>query len=126
MLMLDTCALLWMAQGGGRLNASVLQQIEASPVVYISAISGFEVALKHLKGKLSLPADPAAWFQTVVAHHDLSVVPLDLDIAIAATQLPFFHNDPCDRFIIASAQALDVPVVTGDEKFRGYDIDIIF
>jgi len=42
--MLDTCALLWLAQGGGELSEAALQGIEAAPVVYVSAISGFEAS----------------------------------------------------------------------------------
>jgi PIN domain nuclease of toxin-antitoxin system len=56
--MLDTCALLWLAQGGGELSEAALQRIEAAPVVYVSAISGFEIGIKVQKGKLELPARP--------------------------------------------------------------------
>ena len=45
-MILDTCALLWVAQGGGALSAAALQRIDTAPVVYVSAISGFEVGTK--------------------------------------------------------------------------------
>ncbi|MEZ4525550.1 MAG: type II toxin-antitoxin system VapC family toxin [Desulfobacterales bacterium] len=125
MLILDTCALLWLAQGSG-LKPSVLKKIELSPVVYISAITGFEISLKSRKGKLELPVSPEKWFDIILNHHDISVVAADLDICIAANDLPFFHSDPCDRMIIATAQILKIPIVTADEKFRSYDVEIIF
>ena len=53
--MLDTCALLWLAQGGGALSEAALRGIEAAPVVYVSAISGFEIGIKVQKDKLELP-----------------------------------------------------------------------
>ena len=56
--MLDTYALLWLAQGGRELSEAALQGIEAAPVVYVSAISGFEIGIKVQKGKLELPARP--------------------------------------------------------------------
>ncbi len=125
MLILDTCALLWLAQGSG-LKPSVLKKIELAPVVYISAITGFEISLKSRKGKLELPVSPEKWFDIILNHHDITVVPADLDICIAANDLPFFHNDPCDRLIIATAKILNIPIVTADEKFSSYDVEIVF
>ena len=67
-----------LAQGGGPLSAAALQRIDAAPVVYVSAISGFEIGIKVQKGKLHLPVPPADWFAAVLAHHHLEVLALDL------------------------------------------------
>ncbi len=125
MLLLDTCALLWLAQGSG-LKSSVLRTIELAPIVYISAITAFEICLKSKKGKLELPVAPQKWFETVLNHHDLTVIPIDLNISIKANELPFFHNDPCDRLIIATAMIMKIPIVTADGKFKDYDVEIIY
>ena len=124
-MMLDTCALLWLAQGGGELSKAALQRIDAAPVVYISAISGFEIGIKVQKGKLQLPARPADWFAAVLAHHNIEVLPLDLAVCIRSTELPVMHADPCDRMIIAAAQIHHFPVVTTDPTFLRYGIEVI-
>lgn len=124
-MILDTCALLWLAQGEGELSEAALQRIDAAPVVYISAISGFEIGIKVQKGKLALPARPADWCTAVLAHHNLEVLPLDLEICIRSTALPAMHADPCDRMIIATAQVHHLPVVTTDPIFAQYGIEII-
>lgn len=124
-MLLDTCALLWLAEGGGQLSKSGIEQIELSPYVYISAITGFEISLKHRSGKLDLPAPPDEWFKIIIEHHKLSVIPLNLEICIASTRLPLIHNDPCDRFIIASAKLYNLPIVTSDEIFKEYGVNII-
>jgi PIN domain nuclease of toxin-antitoxin system len=125
-VMLDTCALLWLAEGGGELSEAALQGIEAAPVVYVSAISGFEIGIKVQKGKLELPARPADWFAAVLEHHDIEVLPLVLEVCIRAAELPAIHADPCDRMIIAAAQMHHVPVVTTDSLFSRYGIEVIF
>ena len=122
-MLLDTCALLWLVQGGGKLSGETLRELAEAPFVYVSAISGFEVGMKYIKGKLHLPVVPSDWFKAVVEHHDLQVLSLDLDICIRSTQLPPVHNDPCDRMIIASAQRHRLPVVTADPVFKSYDIE---
>ena len=124
--MLDTCALLWLAQGGGELSEAALQSIEAASVVYVSAISGFEIGIKVQKGKLELPARPANWFAAVLEHHGIEVLPLVLEVCIRATELPAIHADPCDRMIIAAAQMHHFPVVTTDALFSRYGIEVIF
>jgi PIN domain nuclease of toxin-antitoxin system len=102
-----------------------LQGIDAAPVVYVSAISGFEIGIKVQKGELELPARPADWFAVVLEHHDLEVLPLDLEVCIRSTELPAIHADPCDRMIIAAAQVHHLPVVTTDPIFSRYGVEII-
>ena len=124
-MLLDTCTLLWLAKGDDKLPKSILAQIDLAPKAYISAITGFEIAIKHKKGKLKLPEAPENWFKIVITHHDLSVIPLDLDICIASINLPPFHKDPCDRFIIATAIENNLPIVTADGNFKEYDVELI-
>lgn len=125
-MILDTCALLWLSQGGGPLSTATRERIDAEPVVYVSAISGFEIGIKHQKGKLELPVRPADWFAAILAHHDLQVLPLDLSVCIRATELPAIHADPCDRLIIATAEYHRLPVVTADPIFPQYGVEVLF
>ena len=121
-LILDTCALLWLAAGEEKLSSEALQSINESPAVYVSAISGFEIAIKVAKRKLKLPLPPQDWFHRVIEHHDLTVLPLTLDVCIGSVQLPPLHDDPCDRFIIAAAKLNAFTVVTADDRFEKYGI----
>ncbi len=124
-MILDTCALLWLAQGGGRLSASALKRIQAEPVVHVCAISGFEIGIKQRKGKLTLPATLETWFAAIIDHHDLSVLPLGVKACIRAAELSQIHNDPCDRMIIATALLGRHPVVTHDPVFEEYGVDVV-
>jgi len=124
-MILDTCALLWLASGDKKLSRAAIKRIDQAPTVYVSAITGFEIALKAAKGKLKLPLSPKDWFDRVVDHHDLTILALTLDVCIAATELPAIHDDPCDRFIIATARLNDLSVVTADEQFEKYGVAVI-
>lgn len=123
-MLLDTCALLWLAEGE-RISRRVLKQIEAAPSLCLSAISAFEIALKVHSGKLTLPDPVSVWIKDAMAHHGISIVPVDLDICVKAAGLPPVHADPCDRFIIATALIHDFPVVTADERFAAYGVHAI-
>lgn len=124
-VILDTCALLWLAQGGGSLSQAALQLIDDAPVVYVCAISGFEIGIKVQKSKLELPAPPTDWFTAVLEHHSIEVLPLTLAVCLRSTELPAIHADPCDRMIIAAAQIHHFPVVTSDLVFAQYGVEVI-
>jgi PIN domain nuclease of toxin-antitoxin system len=125
LIILDTCALLWLAGGEKKLSRAALREINQSPAVYVSSISGFEIGIKMAKGKLRLPTPPQEWFTKTVDHHALALLPLELDVCIAAAQLQPIHDDPCDRFIIAAAKLHDLTVVTADERFEKYGVAVI-
>jgi PIN domain nuclease of toxin-antitoxin system len=124
-MLLDTCALLWLAEGGKKLSEQTRERIEAAPAVYVSAISAFEIGVKCRSGKLKLPVRPAEWFLEILDHHDLAVEPLDWEICFTAADLPLIHKDPCDRFIIATAKLRRIPIVTGDPIFGAYGIEVL-
>ena len=123
-MILDTCALLWLSSDQGRFSDETLAKIDNDPVLYISAVSGFEIGLKYRSGKLKLPIPPSEWFYGVVEHHKISIIDLDLTTCIKATELPDIHRDPCDRFIIATALVRDIPVVTLDSRFEKYGVEV--
>ena len=108
------------------LSTPVRKRINSETAVFVSAISGFEIGVEHQKGKLGLPAQPSDWFEAILEHHDLQVLPLDLSICIRSAELPRIHTDPCDRLIIATAERRQMAVVTADPIFRQYGIEVLF
>jgi PIN domain nuclease of toxin-antitoxin system len=38
--------------------------------------------------------------------------------------LPFHHQDPFDRMIIAQAKAEDYMIITNDDRFKLYDVKL--
>lgn len=124
-MLLDTFALLWLACGSKKLSRAARKKIESASAVYVSAISGFEISIKRQKAKLGLPLPTIEWLSQVVEHHGLTLLPLDPETCIRAAELPPIHEDPCDRFIIATARLHDLEVVTVDKRFEQYGITII-
>src|ERR1039457_5552832 len=107
-MILDTCALLWLASGDKKISRAMLKLLNEASWVYVSVISGFEIDIKASSGNLKLPHAPQEWFEKVIEHHGLTVLPLELNICIAAAELSPIHNEPCDRFIIATAKLNDL------------------
>lgn len=123
-MILDTCALLWLAAGGKQLSAATLKKIQEAPGVFVSPISGFEIGMKVAKGKLKLPLPPGEWMEKVLERHGLTVAPLDVPICTRAAGLPPIHDDPCDRLIIATALSYHWDAITKDSRFGEYGLTV--
>jgi PIN domain nuclease of toxin-antitoxin system len=122
MVLLDTCTLLWLAGDPSALSQPARDAIDAAedgPAV--SAVAAFEVAIKWHQGKLTLPLPPDQWYARALAGHGVREIPVDGLCALRAAGLPPIHHDPCDRFLIATAQLHKLPIVTPDRIIAQYD-----
>jgi PIN domain nuclease of toxin-antitoxin system len=122
MVVLDTCALLWLVADQERLSRPARESIaKNSEMLFVSSITAFEVAVKHRNGKLRLPLPPADWFAESLEFHGIRELPVTSGIAILSVQLPPLHNDPCDRIIIATAEMNGMSILTNDKLIVQYD-----
>lgn len=105
MILLDTNVLLWSRFGHERLGARARRTIERAWLAgdaAVSAISFWEVALLHDKGRLTLLRDIRSWRDQLL-RGGLAEIPVDGGIGIRAASLEDFHRDPADRLIVATA-----------------------
>ena len=119
-LLLDTHVVLWWRDDSARLPAAVRRAIASADVVWVSAASGWEVALKLVAGKLKL-AEP---FGSMVADSEFTELPIGFVHAERFAALPPHHRDPFDRMLIAQAQVEGATLVTHDRHMRPYDVPI--
>ena len=120
-LLLDTCAFVWMAVEPSSLSRDSRAAISAEAAyLYVSAITAFEIGLKHSIGGLDFPEPLEKWFRNICRHHSVRVVPVTARIAIRSTQLPRLHKDPADRIILATAEIRRLRIVTPDGLIRAY------
>jgi PIN domain nuclease of toxin-antitoxin system len=118
-LLLDTCALLWLAEGG-ELAASARKAITAGNLC-VSLISVWEVANLVRKNRIVLTMPVAKWFLQAVEMMEAAIVELTVDILTGSCELPGSPpNDPADRIIIATAREARTVLVTRDEHILAY------
>jgi PIN domain nuclease of toxin-antitoxin system len=124
-IVLDTHALLWWASGDTKqLSTAAAQAIEAElngGQIGVSSISAWELAMLVAKGRIALSMDIGEWLSVVSQIEVVRFMPVDNEIAVKSVELPGeFHKDPADRIIVATARKLAAPLVTADDKIRGY------
>lgn len=120
-LLLDTCALLWMGSDPSALSARARAAMgQPGAVLFVSAISAWEIGVKQKRGKLTLPAEAARWFPSAIALFGIEVVDMDDRIALHAAALEWDHRDPADRIVVATALSRGMSVVTADTVIAHY------
>lgn len=127
-VLLDTCALLWLVGDPSRLSTSARTVlVDAGTELCVSAISAFEIAVKHRKGRLALPLPARDWLRQAFETYAIQELPVTSEIAALAPEVAVPHADPCDRMIIATAQVHRIPVMTPDPLIAACaDIDILW
>lgn len=125
-ILLDTNVFLWAAGIQGRLSESAKTLLEdPDQSIFFSAASGWEIAVKWAQGRLKLPWPPAEVVKVVVSTAGLSQLPISVSDACAVADLPFHHNDPFDRLLIAQARMNGLRLITADPILEKYDVDVI-
>ena len=125
-VLLDTCALIWLANGDPLSSVSVGAIVEAGlgAGVFVSPISAWEIGLlsRPRAGRaLQFLPDATTWFARLMAAPTIKPAVFNGEIAIAASMLPEpLHGDPADRLLIATARHTAMPIVTRDSKVIGY------
>lgn len=126
-LLLDTHTFLWWCAADSRLSQTVLQVVaDETNEVLVSAVSGWEVAIKARLGKLPLEESPEAFMARMLAHHAFGVLPVTMRHAVRDYALPAHHSDPFDRLLVAQAQLEELTLVTDDALVRRYEVKTLW
>lgn len=126
-LLLDTCTFLWMALGERALSPTAREAFtDPANDVYLSAISSWEISLKHALGKLALPEQPTVLVPAMRARLRVEALVLDEGAALAMAQLPPLHRDPFDRILICQAIMGGLTLVTPDPLIRQYAVPTLW
>lgn len=121
MILLDTCVLFWLEQDPAAISAPVTRALRSAHTsLFASAISAFELGLKVRDGRLRLPLPVADWVSEVCRRRGIALLPIQETTAGLSTELPPIHRDPCDRFLIATAQLYHLQIATPDPTIRKY------
>ena len=109
-ILLDTHVVLWWHAGDRRLSAAAREAVERADLAYVSAASGWEVALKLGTGKLRLEVP----FDDIVVRNGVTELGVTLRHARQLAVVPMRHRDPFDRMLVAQAMVEGATLVSRD------------
>ena len=121
-LLLDTQIALWWLGDTPELPDAVREVVQdADNVVYVSAATIWEIAIKRALGKLEIGDE----YVSEIADQGFVELPIRWQHAKRVEALPMLHRDPFDRLLIAQAQALGLTLVTTNGLIREYAVNVL-
>src|ERR1700684_4076951 len=107
----------WNFQEPRRLGRRLLRSLhDRENELWLSPMSTWEALTLNYKGRIRIKEDLATWLARATAG--TREAPLTHELALAARQLQM-HQAPADRILAATAEVLDLTLVTADERLLG-------
>jgi PIN domain nuclease of toxin-antitoxin system len=123
-LLLDTHAAVWITEGlplASAATEAINATYRAGSMIYISAITAWEIGLLVARNRIGLSARPERWFQKLLAIPGVKLADLTPDLLIASSFLPGEPpRDPADRIILATARDIGAILITRDSLLLKY------
>ena len=122
MLLLDSQALLWLLDDNPRLGRQSRQAITSAQGVHVSAATVWELTIKTMLGKLSVPAD----LSKRLTAQGLVLLSITAEHAEALRDFPeLSRHDPFDRLLVAQASRTGLRLLTANQVLLDLDRDFI-
>jgi PIN domain nuclease of toxin-antitoxin system len=119
-LLLDTHIWLWYLLGDSRLSQRLQTAIaDLNTELWLSPISIWETLILAEKGRISLQPDPITWVNLALKTLETREAQMNHSIAILSRQIALPHQDPADRFIVATAIYYGLKLATVDANIVG-------
>jgi len=126
-ILLDTHAFLWLVTDDPKVSAPAKAVfLENDNELLLSAVTGFEIAVKYSLGKLGLKEPPEQFISKRIQANALIPLAITIEHTVLLADLPFHHRDPFDRLLVAQALSDSLPILSADTLLSAYGIERIW
>jgi len=126
-VLLDTHTFLWWIMNDPRLSIQASLLIRSpETIVFVSAASAWEIAIKSQIGKLTLAQPVQPFIPAQIAANGFVDLPISLAHALHTHGLPLHHRDPFDRILVAQPQLEGMPILRADPLLSRYAVELIW
>jgi len=125
--LLDTHVFLWLNNQPAKLSSRVREMLTSGEHEFLlSTATPWEIQIKRQLGKLHLDQP----LSTILASHlddgGLGLLPIELTHIEKLGTLESHHKDPFDRMLIAQALAETISIITVDQAFESYPVEVVW
>jgi len=125
--LLDTATFLWLTIEPEKLSKKAYALcMDTNIHLYLSSVSGWEIAQKYSKKKMKLAAEPSVFIPAMRMENNIYALPLQEKETLRMESLPPHHYDPADRLLICQSLEYDMPILTNDKLIQKYDVETVW
>lgn len=127
-VLLDTSAFIWLCSDPDQFPPDARRVLSSKDLLmlFISDATILEIKVKSTLGKLEFPMKPTQWIEEQCGVWDISVIPVTSTEICASAKISAHIKDPFDPLIIATAHTLSLPIITHEESFKDFGVDVIW
>jgi PIN domain nuclease of toxin-antitoxin system len=118
-VLLDTHAWTWSLSSDSRLSSAALAEIAGAELVLVSPISFFEISQQVRLGKWPEMVPFVRRLDALLLEQGGMPATFTPEICLRAGLMDWEHRDPFDRLILATAQLMNVSLISADTVFDG-------
>lgn len=123
-LLLDTHTFIWWDSNPAKLSQKALNLLtDKDNPRLLSVVSLWEIQIKHQLGKLTLNKA----LREIIAiqqNNYIEILPINIQHILALDNLPLYHKDPFDRLLIAQANIENAVLISCDNVFANYSVQV--
>ena len=126
--LLDTHTAIWALLGNDEKLSAKAKEIIADKECHlaVSIASAWEIAIKISKGGKFTDMNGVALFIDKLRENGIKILGITSEEIKIVESLPFIHNDPFDRVIIATAKNNGLTLISVDENVCKYDVACVW
>lgn len=124
-LLLDTHIFIWWNGDLSRLSPQARSLCEdKTNTLVLSLASIWEMQIKYQLGKLTFNQPLPDVIARQQQANALEILPITVEHIYALQNLPAHHKDPFDRLLIAQANVEKITLISADDVFHQYDVNL--
>jgi PIN domain nuclease of toxin-antitoxin system len=125
-LLIDTQAILWFQGSDNKLTSRARDLMsDENNVCFVSIASLWEIAIKVNLNKLTIGM-PFKDFCSYLTSANFEILNLKFTHLNKLSELDMHHKDPFDRMIISQAMEESLFLISADDLFQSYPVNVIW
>ncbi len=123
--LIDTHVFLWSVANSELLSKKVTAILsEKTNEIYISKISFWEICLKISKGKLILEKGWEKKLENERKINRFTWLEIEPKHCLGIVSMQWHHKDPFDRMLLSQAKCEKLKLISSDDKFNLYNLNV--
>jgi PIN domain nuclease of toxin-antitoxin system len=116
-LLLDTHVWVWSLMTPERIDRQAVTALSGEEtVLFLSPVSVWELLVLIERGRIEIDDEAESWVREALARGAFREASLNHEVALWSRKIELPHEDPADRFLVATALVYELTLVTADQR----------